>query len=191
MTRLAAALRLARCSPLRPIRRSPGAGDGGDGARRHAGVPRSARRRRARRRLSDDAALLFAARPSGCRATARSARGSTPRWPARSRRRRGRRGISFVFVPGWLYRTNPESGADFARPRRVLGCTRLCGPAGRDRRERHRGGERRRARGRARAAGRRRAPARSRSARARRGRRRSSPSTGSTARARPLTSPHG
>jgi hypothetical protein len=26
----------------------------------------------------------------------------------------------FVFVPGWLYRTNPESGADFARPRRVL-----------------------------------------------------------------------
>jgi hypothetical protein len=25
-----------------------------------------------------------------------------------------------VFVPGWLYRTNPESGADFARPRRVL-----------------------------------------------------------------------
>jgi hypothetical protein len=27
----------------------------------------------------------------------------------------------FVFVPGWLYRTNTESGADFARPRRVLG----------------------------------------------------------------------
>jgi hypothetical protein len=26
----------------------------------------------------------------------------------------------FVFVPGWLYRTNTESGADFARPRRVL-----------------------------------------------------------------------
>jgi len=26
----------------------------------------------------------------------------------------------FVFVPGWLYRTNPDSGADFARPRRVL-----------------------------------------------------------------------
>lgn len=26
----------------------------------------------------------------------------------------------FVFVPGWLYRANPESGADFARPRRVL-----------------------------------------------------------------------
>jgi hypothetical protein len=25
-----------------------------------------------------------------------------------------------VFVPGWLYRTHPESGADFARPRRVL-----------------------------------------------------------------------
>jgi hypothetical protein len=26
----------------------------------------------------------------------------------------------FVLVPGWLYRTNPESGADLARPRRVL-----------------------------------------------------------------------
>jgi hypothetical protein len=26
----------------------------------------------------------------------------------------------FVFVPGWLYLANPESGADFARPRRVL-----------------------------------------------------------------------
>ncbi len=26
----------------------------------------------------------------------------------------------FVFVPGWLYRTNAESGADLARPRRVL-----------------------------------------------------------------------
>jgi hypothetical protein len=26
----------------------------------------------------------------------------------------------FVFVPGWLYRTNTESGADFARPRGVL-----------------------------------------------------------------------
>lgn len=26
----------------------------------------------------------------------------------------------FVFVPGWLYRTNTDSGADFARPRRVL-----------------------------------------------------------------------
>jgi catechol 2,3-dioxygenase-like lactoylglutathione lyase family enzyme len=26
----------------------------------------------------------------------------------------------FVFVPGWLYRTNPDSGADFARPRGVL-----------------------------------------------------------------------
>ncbi len=27
----------------------------------------------------------------------------------------------FVFVPGWLYRTNPDSGADLARPRAVLG----------------------------------------------------------------------
>jgi hypothetical protein len=26
----------------------------------------------------------------------------------------------FVLVPGWLYRTNPESGADLARPRKVL-----------------------------------------------------------------------
>lgn len=26
----------------------------------------------------------------------------------------------FVFVPGWLYRTNPDSGADLARPRAVL-----------------------------------------------------------------------
>jgi hypothetical protein len=27
----------------------------------------------------------------------------------------------FVFVPGWLYRANPDSGADLARPRAVLG----------------------------------------------------------------------
>jgi hypothetical protein len=27
----------------------------------------------------------------------------------------------FVFVPGWLYWRQPESGADFARPRRVIG----------------------------------------------------------------------
>ncbi len=26
----------------------------------------------------------------------------------------------FIFVPGWLYRTNSETGADFARPRRLL-----------------------------------------------------------------------
>ena len=32
----------------------------------------------------------------------------------------GRERYLFVFVPGWLYRTNPESGADFAGPRRVL-----------------------------------------------------------------------
>jgi hypothetical protein len=29
-------------------------------------------------------------------------------------------GYLFVFVPGWLYRTNPDSGADLARPRAVL-----------------------------------------------------------------------
>ncbi len=29
-------------------------------------------------------------------------------------------GYLFVFVPGWLYRANPDSGADLARPRAVL-----------------------------------------------------------------------
>jgi hypothetical protein len=32
----------------------------------------------------------------------------------------------FVFVPGWLYRANPGSGADLARPRAVLGALGLA-----------------------------------------------------------------
>jgi hypothetical protein len=32
----------------------------------------------------------------------------------------------FVFVPGWLYRANPDSGADLARPRAVLGAMGLA-----------------------------------------------------------------
>jgi len=35
-------------------------------------------------------------------------------------------GYLFVFVPGWLYRANPDSGADLARPRAVLGALGLA-----------------------------------------------------------------
>src|SRR5262245_53758572 len=68
----------------------------------------------------DDAATLFAAaieqlpRNRAFRARFDAARRDPFTPPA------GREHYLFVFVPGWLYRTNPESGADFARPRRVL-----------------------------------------------------------------------
>jgi hypothetical protein len=35
-------------------------------------------------------------------------------------------GYLFVFVPGWLYQSNPDSGADLARPRAVLGAMGLA-----------------------------------------------------------------
>ncbi len=35
-------------------------------------------------------------------------------------------GYLFVFVPGWLYRSNPDSGADLARPRAVLAALGLA-----------------------------------------------------------------
>src|SRR5262245_38082273 len=74
----------------------------------------------ARTASTDEAALLFAAaverlpRNRAFRARFDAALTGPLVPPA------GQERYLFVFVPGWLYRTNPESGADFARPRRVL-----------------------------------------------------------------------
>jgi hypothetical protein len=74
----------------------------------------------ARATTTDDAALFFAGaverltRNRAFRARFDAALAGPLAPPA------GREQYLFVCVPGWLYRTHPESGADLARPRAVL-----------------------------------------------------------------------
>jgi hypothetical protein len=74
----------------------------------------------------DAAAKAFAAaveslpRNREFRARFDAARAGNPAVPAAGA------GYLFVFVPGWLYRANPGSGADLARPRAVLGALGLA-----------------------------------------------------------------
>ena len=74
----------------------------------------------------DAAAKAFAAgveslpRNRGFRARFDAARASDPMLPAAGA------GYLFVCVPGWLYLSNPDSGADLARPRAMLGAMGLA-----------------------------------------------------------------
>ena len=76
----------------------------------------------ARATTNDDAAAFFAAaierlpRNRDFRTHFDAALAGEPAVPAGGSER-----YLFVFVPGWLYLTHPDSGADLARPRRVLG----------------------------------------------------------------------
>lgn len=80
----------------------------------------------ARAESIDTAAQAFAAavialpRNREFRARFDAARAGDPGAPAAGA------GYLFVFVPGWLYRTNPGSGADLARPRAVIGAMGLA-----------------------------------------------------------------
>jgi len=118
MKRLAAALVLALSTaasfadPEARARAAIGRGD-------NAGL-REALATLGRAKSLDDAAAFFAdaveqlPRNRAFRARFEAARAGPLAPPADQDR------VLFVFVPGWLYRTNAESGADFARPRRVL-----------------------------------------------------------------------